>query len=150
VSSRVRRAGSLVSCAAFIGVLLPGLGSAAGVAQAPRGPALSASTGYATDAAYKPETVELSGDGAFTMIRAHWTTWNRRIAVAHGTAEANNCKPDCADGREYYVPLTLHESDPIRRCGITMFSVYKSTLSRKVTFRSRVTTIRYTRFFCHY
>jgi hypothetical protein len=58
---------------------------------------------------HAPSVLYLSADGALWAKDITWTGWGTAEAVGRGTAEANNCKPDCADGTfsAHLVTVTL-------------------------------------------
>src|ERR1051326_8229856 len=47
---------------------------------------------------HEPATLYLSGDGSLWAKDITWSRWGNPTTVGHGTAEANNCQPDCAHG----------------------------------------------------
>jgi hypothetical protein len=60
----------------------------------------------------EPRAMYLSGDGSFYVVRITWAHWGTATATGKGTAEANNCSPDCADGTFHAHPATITVSDP--------------------------------------
>jgi hypothetical protein len=61
---------------------------------------------------HEPGTLYLSGDGSLWAKDIAWSRWGTPAAVGHGTAEANNCQPDCAGGTYSAHPVTITLSDP--------------------------------------
>jgi hypothetical protein len=61
---------------------------------------------------HEPATIYMSGDGSLWAKNITWTGWGTTTAIGHGTAEANNCKPDCARGTYSAHPVTITLSDP--------------------------------------
>jgi hypothetical protein len=64
------------------------------------------------NARHAPATMYLSGDGSLWAKQLTWTGWGTSTAVGHGTAEENNCKPNCAEGRFSAHAITITLSDP--------------------------------------
>jgi hypothetical protein len=61
---------------------------------------------------HEPSTVYLSGDGSLYAVHITWTGWGTAAATGHGTAEANDCKPDCAQGTFSAHPVTITLTRP--------------------------------------
>ena len=61
---------------------------------------------------HQPATIYMSADGSLWAKDLTWTGWGTPTAVGHGTAEANNCQPDCAQGTFSVHPVTLTLTDP--------------------------------------
>lgn len=61
---------------------------------------------------HAPAVLDLSGDGSLAAQGIRWTGWGTSVAVGHGTAEANNCTPSCADGKFSPHPITITVSKP--------------------------------------
>ena len=60
--------------------------------------------------AYKPHKIVIAcGDGNLYMTGMHWSHWRRSSAVGTGTAHANDCSPNCAQGHfhRYAAKITL-------------------------------------------
>jgi hypothetical protein len=55
----------------------------------------------------KPTTVLLSGDGSGLIKSLRWSGWGSAVAIASGTYEVDNCKPDCAQGKYRSSPATI-------------------------------------------
>jgi hypothetical protein len=48
---------------------------------------------------YKPARIVIAcGDGNLQMTGMHWSHWRFSNAVGYGTAHANDCIPNCAEG----------------------------------------------------
>jgi archaellum component FlaF (FlaF/FlaG flagellin family) len=54
----------------------------------------------------------LSGDGTLYVVRITWTRWGTAAAIGKGTAKANDCTPDCAEGTFRAHLATITVSDP--------------------------------------
>jgi hypothetical protein len=63
---------------------------------------------------FEPATVYISGDGSLWAKDIIWTGWGSPEATGHGTAEADDCQPDCAEGTysAHAVTITLSDPDP--------------------------------------
>ena len=61
---------------------------------------------------HEPATLFLSGDGSLWAKDITWSQWGTPTAVGDGTAEANNCQPDCAHGTYSAHPVTITLSEP--------------------------------------
>jgi hypothetical protein len=48
-----------------------------------------------------------SADGAAYIKDLTWTGWGTATATGTGTLEADNCKPNCADGHDTAYPATV-------------------------------------------
>jgi len=54
----------------------------------------------------KPETIALAcADNNDGLTHLHWTSWTPQLASAYGTEQANDCKPNCAQGHIHYYPV---------------------------------------------
>ena len=56
----------------------------------------------------------MSGDGSLYAKDLTWSGWGTATATGHGTAEANNCQPDCATGTVSAHPVTIVLRRPVR------------------------------------
>ena len=55
---------------------------------------------FGRPSAYKPRSVHpFSADGNASLYRLRWRGWGKSRAYGKGRAVANNCIPNCADGR---------------------------------------------------
>ncbi|HUB43263.1 MAG TPA: hypothetical protein VMA72_30790 [Streptosporangiaceae bacterium] len=63
---------------------------------------------------YEPAELLMSGDGTLYATGLTWSGWGAATATGHGTAEANNCQPDCAKGTLSAHPVTIVLSRPVR------------------------------------
>lgn len=63
---------------------------------------------------HEPASLLMSGDGSLYAKDITWTGWGTATATGHGTAEANNCQPDCAGGTfsPHSVTITLTKPRP--------------------------------------
>jgi hypothetical protein len=61
---------------------------------------------------HEPSSVYLSGDGSLYAVHMTWTGWGTATATGHGTAEANDCKPNCAEGTFSAHPVTITLTKP--------------------------------------
>ena len=60
----------------------------------------------------KPTTMYLSGDGSLFAKGIAWRGWGTRTAIGTGTAWADDCKPNCAQGTFRKHPATIVLTDP--------------------------------------
>jgi hypothetical protein len=63
---------------------------------------------------YEPAELLMSGDGSLYAKDVTWSGWGTATTTGHGSAEANNCQPDCAKGRFSAHPVTIVLSRPVR------------------------------------
>jgi hypothetical protein len=63
---------------------------------------------------YEPAAILMSGDGSLYAKDVTWSGWGTATATGHGVAEANNCQPDCAEGKLSAHPVTIVLSRPVR------------------------------------
>ena len=63
---------------------------------------------------YEPAELLMSGDGSLYAKDVTWSGWGTATATGHGVAEANNCQPDCAEGKPSAHPVTIVLSRPVR------------------------------------
>lgn len=61
---------------------------------------------------HEPKSVYMSGDGSLYADHVTWAGWGTAIATGRGTAEANNCEPDCAQGTYSAHPVTITLTKP--------------------------------------
>jgi hypothetical protein len=63
---------------------------------------------------HEPASLLMSGDGSLYAKDITWAGWGTSTAVGRGTAEENNCEPDCAQGSYsgYGVSITLTRPEP--------------------------------------
>ena len=62
---------------------------------------------------YKPKRVIIAcGDGAFRVVKLHWSKWTRKTAVGRGTGKVNTCEPSCAEGKFKSYPVKLKAGKP--------------------------------------
>jgi len=60
----------------------------------------------------KPRVMYLSGDGTLYVVGITWSHWGTSTATGKGTAKADNCQPNCAQGTRHPYPATIIASDP--------------------------------------
>lgn len=60
----------------------------------------------------KPREMFLSADGSLYVRRIVWTGWGATSATGRGTASADNCSPNCAQGTYHSYPAVITVSDP--------------------------------------
>jgi hypothetical protein len=63
---------------------------------------------------YEPAELLMSGDGSLYAKDLKWSGWGTATATGHGVAEANNCQPDCAQGKVSAHPVTIVLSSAVR------------------------------------
>jgi hypothetical protein len=63
---------------------------------------------------YEPAALLMSGDGSLYAKDVTWSGWGTATATGHGVAEANNCQPDCAEGKVTAHPVTIVLSRPVQ------------------------------------
>ena len=53
----------------------------------------------------------LSADGSLAVVRITWTRWGAPTAIGKGTAKANDCTPNCAEGtfRSHLATITVKD-----------------------------------------
>jgi hypothetical protein len=61
---------------------------------------------------HKPASLLMSGDGSLYAQHITWSGWGTATATGRGTAEANNCQPDCAGGTYSAHPVTITLTRP--------------------------------------
>jgi hypothetical protein len=71
--------------------------------------------------AYRPHKLIASANGSFFIRHMHWSSWTRSSAKGHGTAWADNCKPDCASGHYRKDPVHVRLLKPRNACGKRYF-----------------------------
>ena len=59
-----------------------------------------------------PAEILTSADGSLYVDGIIWLGWGTGIATGTGTAHANNCKPNCAQGTYHAYPATIMLTDP--------------------------------------
>lgn len=59
----------------------------------------------------EPKTMALSADGSLYVEDVTWQGWGTDRAVGTGTAEADNCRPNCAQGSYSKHPATIILTD---------------------------------------
>jgi hypothetical protein len=60
----------------------------------------------------RPASMTLSGDGSLYVKDISWTGWGTATATGHGTAEADDCDPNCAQGTYSPHPASLVLTSP--------------------------------------
>jgi hypothetical protein len=60
----------------------------------------------------EPRVMYLSADGSLYAVSITWAHWGTATATGKGTAEANDCRPNCAEGTFHGHPATITVSDP--------------------------------------
>jgi hypothetical protein len=63
---------------------------------------------------HEPAALLMSADGSLYAKDVTWSGWGTATATGHGVAEANNCQPDCAEGKFSAHPVTIVLSKPVR------------------------------------
>lgn len=58
----------------------------------------------------------LSGDATAILEHMTWSTWTGTVAVGTGMENLEDCKPDCASGGQYLVPVVVTFSHPLKDC----------------------------------
>ena len=61
---------------------------------------------------HAPSSLLMSGDGSLYAKGISWTGWGTATATGRGTAEENNCQPDCAQGTFSAYPVTIILTKP--------------------------------------
>jgi hypothetical protein len=56
----------------------------------------------------------MSDDGTLYAKDLAWSGWGTATATGHGVAEANNCQPDCAQGKFSAHPVAIVLSRAVR------------------------------------
>ena len=70
-------------------------------------------TGYAAASLRtEPSIITSSADGAVYIKDLTWTGWGTATAKGTGTMEADNCKPNCAEGHDTAYPATVTVTRP--------------------------------------
>lgn len=63
---------------------------------------------------YKPKSVVIAcGDGAFRVVKLHWSRWTGKVAVGKGIGKVNTCRPSCAEGKFKSYPVKLKAGRPV-------------------------------------
>jgi hypothetical protein len=75
--------------------------------------------GFAPGYAYRPTAVQLSGDSTYFLANMTWSTWSDTQAVGTGTAQLDDCTPNCAQGHIYDVPVMATFTNPVGYCTAT-------------------------------
>jgi hypothetical protein len=70
----------------------------------------------------EPHAMYLSSDGSLYLVHIAWAHWGTAAATGKGTAEANNCGPNCANGTFHAHPATITVSDPRTWHGILAYT----------------------------
>jgi len=60
----------------------------------------------------RPSTMLLSGDGSLSVTAITWHGWGTHTATGRGTAHADSCQPNCAQGTYHQHPATIVLSAP--------------------------------------
>jgi hypothetical protein len=60
----------------------------------------------------KPSQMGFSADGSLYVTGIHWRGWGTAKAIGTGTAHADNCTPNCAQGHFSEHPATIVFSNP--------------------------------------
>ena len=71
---------------------------------------------YTPSPRYRPRSVVLAGDGSYELTNMTWSTWSATTARGTGTALIDDCKPSCASGRFYHVPVVGTFTRPVKAC----------------------------------
>ncbi|MEY9877519.1 hypothetical protein ABH931_007043 [Streptacidiphilus sp. MAP12-33] len=112
----------LCTAAAVTAAVIP---ATAATGPAPKAVSAVSTTGTvlvdcAGQARTQPDTYLLAcGDGNNYLTGIQWTAWTADSATATATDNANDCKPDCADGRFHTYPVTVTFDQPRTRAGQT-------------------------------
>ena len=69
------------------------------------------------DRAYKPDVLQVAGEGSFYVGKMHWNIWTNRVARGRGIGAQDDCDPACADGTFHRAPARIKLWRPRRRCG---------------------------------
>jgi hypothetical protein len=92
-----------------------------------------------TDGVVRPKKIIVScGDGNFWVTGLRWRHWGSRAAVGRATGHANNCKPNCAQGRFSTSPATVRLTG-LRICDQDVLQYRVMT----VRFRGRTTRLSF-------
>src|SRR5262245_13276300 len=63
---------------------------------------------HCNDSQVKPTSIILTcADGGLQVKDITWNTWNQQGASGEGTAWANDCTPNCAQGHFHEYPATV-------------------------------------------
>jgi hypothetical protein len=71
---------------------------------------------------HEPASLLMSADGSLYAQDITWTGWGTATATGHGTAEANNCQPDCAAGTFSAYPVRITLTRPVSWHGGMVYS----------------------------
>jgi hypothetical protein len=69
------------------------------------------------DIAYRPDVLQVAGEGSFYVGKMHWSAWTNRVARGHGIGAQDDCDPGCADGTFHRAPARVKLWRPRPRCG---------------------------------
>lgn len=92
----------------------------------------------------EPRVVYLSGDGSMYVTSITWAHWGTATVTGKGTAEADNCSPDCAQGTFHGHPAAITVSDPEGWHGMlayTRVSVRVPVIRYSYTFSGLIPTV---------
>jgi hypothetical protein len=102
---RMSRAMRALGLALLVGVALAMAGCGGSqIAAASKLPGLDAACGVG-NARVRPAQINFCGD-------MKWPTWNAIRAAGHGTADINDCNPDCARGHVHGLTVNVRISHP--------------------------------------
>jgi hypothetical protein len=73
--------------------------------------------GHAPKGLYRPEQMWISGDSSYGLSKILWSSYGGAVATAHGIADINMCKPDCATGRYAHGAVKIRVSSIRMLCG---------------------------------
>jgi hypothetical protein len=97
---------------ALASLILLGAGCGGGHHVALRLPGLNAACGVGKPRV-RPRQVNFCGDGSFVLTRMKWPTWTAAGAVGNGTANINDCTPDCAEGHFHAFAVSVRIARPV-------------------------------------
>jgi hypothetical protein len=117
--------------AVLAAVMLSPVPAAAGVTGSTHHKTYFAQGGDSQDKAYRPKTLEISGDGEILVHPAKWSSWTSTAARGHGTLRVDNCKPNCAQGhyKDHKVRMILVDSH--KKCGKWFFTKLRINFTAK-------------------
>jgi hypothetical protein len=74
---------------------------------------------------YRPRTLIIFPDGSFGVRPVRWSHWTVKRAEGRGTARADNCQPNCAQGHYRKDPVTVTLYKPRTVCGKRFFTAVR-------------------------
>jgi hypothetical protein len=116
-----------VAGVAAVGLAVVGLGFGIRAMAASGSPSLPVVYGFAGASGWQhpgiqPPSVNFGAGGSLLIRGLRWASWGHEQAIAHGSRWADNCVPNCAQGKYAKVPAELTLSGVRLHDGVRYYS----------------------------